>query len=216
MAERDSMDSDDEGGSRNILSTLIKVDFTYITSTWLGRVKLLELIFVTLAGIILPSTIGFFFTRYSFFTFIVWTSFMYIFIDIMLHLTSLWLHLPKTCRSSAILIFPVSIGAVSFLIGSSLIASSVDILVGPRKNRSICSAVFGFVVMILFVIEAILHLQTTKDGEREEPRFLGERNSSLRNSGVQISMPVDRSNNDPPPYERTQNDPKGTYEGRFL
>ena len=194
-----------------IFGGMIKLDASYF-NTWLGRVKILELIFITLAGCILPSVIGVFFTRYSFYTFIVWTAFMYIVADVMLHITSLWRLLPGMCTSSAILMYPVLIGALAFLLGSSLVASVSDQLhTSSRETRSGLSSACGFITMILFLIEAFLHYR--QQNQSYEPTV-----SNNTNGGGQviISMPVNRDEEHPPPYTAQHATPAGSYTGDFV
>lgn len=205
MRETDPInDSDDDERAatpRDILQTIIKIDFSYILNTWIGRLKLIEFICVTFAGIILPSVIGVFFTRYSFYTFIIWTSFMYIFIDLLLHVTSLWKFLPKTCRSPSILIYPLLIGALAFLIGSALVASSSDLLPGSRATRSGISSAFGFITMVCYIAEAVLHHLSTRENQSRGGGHTAEIQRRSSPAGV-ISMPINRNGGDyPPPYD---------------
>ena len=206
MDDSDSLAGDHERPRHNVLNTMINIDFTYVTNTWLGRVKLAQLICVTLAGCILPSVIGWYFTRFSFFTFVVWTSFMYIVVDLVLHITSLWRRLPSLLRMSDIWIYPVLIGALAFLISSALILSVADLHPGSRGSRIGVSGAFGLFTMVLFLIEAYLHYKNSKTNNNnadEEQPSLG---------GRTISMPVTRVDDDPPSYKESGHaTPVGSY-----
>ena len=138
-----------------IISTMIQLNFSYVTSTWFGRVKFLQLISCLLAGCLLPSAIGAFFTRFSFYTFVIWTCFMYIFIDLFVHVTSLSRMLPGFCRTSDIMMYPLFIGALTLFLTCSLVAGVADYFVSSsRETRTGFSVAFGFVLMLLFLVEA--------------------------------------------------------------
>jgi len=129
-------------------------------NSWIGRIKVLQFFFVLLAGAILPSvTNGFLFSRYAFFVFIVWTSFMYIVIDLFLHLTGLHSSVPKSLASPALLLTLLSLGFFLFLISSSLIVSASSSLEGSQDVTSILAATCGFIVMALFAAEGVIRLR---------------------------------------------------------
>lgn len=202
-------DEIEENRRRRILNGMIVFDLSYVTDTWLGRVKFFELIFITLAGCILPSVIGVFFTRFSFYTFVVWTSFMYISLDLILHVTSLWRRMPKLCTSSDILLYPVLMGALAFMISSCLVASVADHFPGSRGTRCGLSAAFGFLTMLLFLIEAFLHYRNIPhNNNNDEDEEEGERT---------ISGPIFRGTEHPPPYTHQDRDLSAAPErGVFL
>ena len=190
-----------------IFSGMIKIDVSYF-NTWLGRVKILELLIITFAGCILPSVIGVFFTRYSFYTFVVWTGFMYIVVDLLLHVTSLWQRLPDMLTSSTVLFYPVLIGALAFLLSSSLVASVSDQLYPrSRATRSGISSACGLITTVLFLIESFLHYKN--QNECNELRVPNTTNGGER---VIISGPIRGELENPPPYTEDH----GTYRGEFV
>lgn len=152
-----------------IIGTMIQLNFSYVTSTWFGRVKFLQLISCLLAGCLLPSAIGAFFTRFSFYTFVIWTCFMYIFIDLFVHVTSLSRMLPGFCRTSDIMMYPLFIGALTLFLTCSLVAGVADYFVSSsRETRTGFSVAFGFVLMLLFLVEAFLHYKRARNGGRDD------------------------------------------------
>jgi len=203
MEEEESLSTSAHTGTaaRHFLREMIVVDVTYLTGpAWFGRVKLLQFIFVTLAGILTPSVPnGLLFSRYAFFVFIVWTSFMYISLDLLLHLTSLWRRLPPLMTSSAILVFPLLIGVVVFLIGSSLIASATHTLLGAQNTTSALSATCGFIVMVLYAVEVFLHFQAVQK-ERAPPPAAPLVNPA-RNRPISHPVTLEAANPYPPPYK---------------
>ena len=230
------MRGEEEGGldPSSIFGTLIKLDFHYAIGTWFGRVKLLQLIFSMLAGCLLPSAIpGVFFTRFAFYTFVIWTCFMYIFVDLFAHVTSLSKLLPDCCRKTDIMMYPLFIGALTLLLICSLVASVADISVsGDRATRTGFSVAFGFMLMLLFLLEAFLHYKRARNDGRDveitcfpisvSGRSLtdgGNNNSDIVNGNtpprggrnIVISRPTtayEKPDQSPPPYHET------TLEGR--
>jgi len=139
-------------------------------------VKILQFFFVLGAGILLPSIPnGFIFPRYAFFVFIVWTSFMYIVIDLFLHLTGLWESLPKALTSPVVLCSLLGLGCFMFLISSTLVAAASSTLTtSSDKVTSILAAICGLVSMILLGIELGIRLKDfirrRKEASEEEDR----------------------------------------------
>jgi len=169
--ERESLAGERSHDPSTVFATLIKFDFNYITKTWIGRVKLAQLICCILAGCILPTTIAFYFTRFSFYTFVIWTCFMYIFIDILIHVTSIAKLAPDFCRTTDIMMYPLFIGALTLLLSASLVASVTDIHHGSRATRIGFSAFFGLILMALFLFEAFLQYRRARNNGVEPPLF---------------------------------------------
>ena len=241
-SDNDSMVSRSHDPSA-VIGSVIKLDFNYITGTWFGRVKFLQLIFCMLAGCLLPSAIGAFFTRFSFYTFVIWTCFMYISIDLFVHVTSLSRMLPDFCRTTDIMMYPLFIGALTLLLTCSLVAGVADYFrSSSRETRTAFSVAFGFVLMMLFLVEAFLHYKRARNGGRDITcsipgistgrRVPNHDNEDLENGNIPrggrnivISRPTTafKNGNDqaPPPYQETTNNvagggmavPLGSYGG---
>lgn len=202
MEEEEALSSSgDSRARRQFLREMIIVDLSYLTGpSWFGRVKILQFLFVILAGIMTPSvTNGFLFSRYAFFVFIVWTSFMYISLDLLLHLTSLWRRLPQLMTASAILVFPLIVGVVVFLIGSSLIASASHTLRGSQYTTSALSATCGYFVMILYGVEAYLHFKLMNSESQGTTPAVNLH--PARNRPISHPVTVEIVNPYPPPYK---------------
>ena len=152
-----------------LVCTSLKLDTSYF-SEWIGRIKLLQLLFVTLSGCLAPSVVGAFFTRFSFFIFIIWTTFMYICLDIILHMLMLWQRFPKVFPLSPILMLLDLVAAIVWMITSSLIASVSYILPGNSHVLSALSCSCGFFTMVTFFAEAYLRLYTEKYGKKDSPK----------------------------------------------
>lgn len=134
-----------------------------------GKLKVAELIATFLAGVILPGTVYGHEGVFSFFDFVVWTSFINILIDLLLHLFSIWNHIMYVCRAPEVYVALCSIATAAFLLASALLAGfshySVD------ATRAGVSAFFGFLCMCLFGAEAFfVHLAAYRRGKRENVR----------------------------------------------
>lgn len=213
-----------------VFSTMIKFDFAYITSSWFGKVKLTQFIVCLLAGCVLPSAVPAFFTRFSFYTFVIWTSFMYITIDLAIHVTSLSKLLPDFCRTSDLMMYPLFIGSLALLVSCSLVASVAELYyTGARVGytssytvRTGFSAAFGFILMILFLIEAYLYYHRARNGGQENRTRSSSQDSDFENVNLRggrnivISQPVMKGSIEhPPPYDNQNKGgaaiPVGTY-----
>lgn len=209
------MDDDSETGSLNqppsshtVISSMIKFNFAYVTNTWFGRLKVMELLSAMLAGCILPSVIGVFFTRYSFYTFVIWTCFMYIFIDLFIHVTSLARLLPRSCAAakSGIMMYLLIIGAIALLISCSLVAGVANYHYLINSTQTGVSLFFGYLLMVLFLIESYLHhKESTKpprgDGDDDDGDI--DDTDSHRRMRLEISGPIYKPQDNPPPYRAT-------------
>ena len=205
--DSDSFRSEEEEeqppSAQAMISSLIKIDSNYVTSTWIGRVKVIQMLCAILAGCILPSAIGIFFSRYSFYTFVIWTCFMYIFLDFFLHVTSLVRLIPNKETYAPVLMYLLAIGALCLLISASLVASAADFQLNGwtqsthNKNRTIFSAIFGYIVMALFIVEIVLRYQLAKNPPTES----NKRSADIeRQKRIEISGPIYKPTDIPPPY----------------
>lgn len=202
MDEDSDVDSIDQEqpSVQTMISSVIKVDFSYITASWIGRLKVMELLCTILAGCILPSVIGVFFTRFSFYVFVIWTSFMYIIIDLFVHVTGLTRLLPKNAMSGVVM-YLLIIAAVTLLISCSLVAGVADY--NPLKGHAMrtgCSAFFGYLLMVLFIVESVLRYRETKN-----PQGLphGSNSHLDRQTRIEISGPIYKPSDPPPAYSGT-------------
>ena len=177
---------------------MLTFDPSYITASWNGRIKLAQFICSLLCGCILPNVVGNFFTRYAFFTFVIWTTFIYITIDLALNLSSACRYIPATMRAPDVMIYPVLIAALLFLLCSSLIAGIADI--SGRHAASGVAATIGFVLMGLFIAEAAIHFLAIRNAR--SPQQGGP--VSANGNRIIIGMPSTRTEShllpDPPPY----------------
>ena len=147
----------------------IKWNGSYVRDEWQGRIKVAEILCSFLAGVILPYSVYYYPSRFSFFSFVTWTSFINAVIDLILHLTSLWERLIYICRAPEVYMVLDAIATFAFLLGSSLIAHAANL--SGHTGNSGASAFFGFLCMILFGIEGFIHFQRWRQGrsDRQNP-----------------------------------------------
>ena len=144
-------------------------DPSYVRDEWAGRLKVAELIATFLAGVIVPSIIYGHGGVFTFFDFVVWTSFINIVIDLFLHLFSLWNHIMYICRAPEVYVALCAVASCSFLLSSALLAGysgySYD------STRAGVSSFFGFLCMIMFGVEAyFIHFTAYRRGKMQNVR----------------------------------------------
>ena len=148
---------------------VFKWDPSYVRYEWGGRLKVAEAICTFLAGVILPSTVYGHGGIFSFFDFVVWTSFINILIDLFLHLFSFWNHIMYICRAPEVYVALCSIACFSFMLSSALVAGFSNYSVEP--TRAGFSALFGFICMVMFGVEAFfVHFTAFRRGKRQNVR----------------------------------------------
>ena len=213
-SEAESMDQAMNEGTSPL--SLLKFDPSYVVETWPGRLKVAQFFAVLLCGCLLPSSATYFFSRYAFFTFVIWTSFIYITIHLALHLSSLAKLLPDAVKAPGIIIFPVLIAALLFLLCSSLIAGVADI--SGAATLSWLSALLGLLTMALFIAEGVLYfldIRASQQSNEEVPtsptsgRMVPQNPDVAGNTlptapgGIIIGMPAVRTGDpvDPPAYD---------------
>lgn len=142
---------------------------SYVVDELGGKLKVAEAIGTFLAGVILPSSVYCKGGVFSFFDFVVWTSFINIMIDLFLHLFSLWNHILYVCRAPEVYVALCSIASFSFMLSSALLAGFSSCSV--NQTRAGVSALFGFLCMCIFGVEAyFVHFATYRRGKRQNVR----------------------------------------------
>ena len=144
-------------------------DPSYVRDEWAGRLKVAEMIATFLAGVILPSLVYGHGGVFTFFDFVVWTSFINILIDLFLHLFSLWNHIMYICRAPEVYVALCAVACFSFLLSSALVAGYSNYSYG--RTRAAVSAFFGFLCMCMFGVEAFfIHFQAYRRGKMQNVR----------------------------------------------
>ena len=152
----------------------INFSLDYITKTWVGKLKVAELVFTLLGGAC-GSSIGCReFNRcgcspkFGFFDFVAWTAFINALIVMIIHLVGLWDRLLWIFRHPAVHTVLCLLAVVGFLIGSSLAASvAAADWCSTSKSTAGAAAFFGFVCLVLFAVECFLHFKEYRSMQSE-------------------------------------------------
>ena len=151
----------------------INFSLDYITKTWVGKLKVAELVFTLLAGACGSSVDCYYGNtcgcspKMGFFDFVAWTAFINALIDMIIHLLGLWDRLLWIFRHPAVHTVLCLVAVVGFLIGSSLAASAAKDWCATSSTTVGAAAFFGFVCLVLFAVECFLHFEEYRSMQSE-------------------------------------------------
>ena len=165
----------------------ITFSLDFITKTWMGKLKVAEVVFTLLTGACSSSVLSYYecncAPRFSFLDCIAWIAFINALIDMIIHLLGLWERIVWIDRHPAVLLVFNLLAVVCFLICSSLAASCAKYRCVTSKSTAGAAAFFGFVCFTLFAVEAFLHFRIYKSiqdearqqspGETNPPDYIG-------------------------------------------
>jgi len=153
-----------EGGDQQT-EPCIKWDPWYVKQGWKGRLKILEIIGSFIAAVSLP--IDETATRYTFFRIVAWTAFLFAFIDLVLHLSSLWQRVHPVLKAPEALMSFAALTGFLFLIASGLLADLT-----PRSQHvdaNTLALVSGFFAAAFYGVETLLHFLVFRTSEPAFP-----------------------------------------------
>ncbi|XP_032231483.2 uncharacterized protein LOC116614507 [Nematostella vectensis] len=149
---------------------LIKIDFEWIKTTF-GKLLIAELLLCFLCGACASSVVSWANSgcpgRMGFLDFVAWTAFLNLLIDLILRILGLWSRIHWVFHHPMLHLILSLLAVLGFLIGSSLSASCAKASLTRNHGAAAAGAVFGFVCLILFSIEAFLHFRRYKNMEAE-------------------------------------------------
>ena len=152
----------------------INFSLDYITKTWVGKLKVAELVFTLLGGACGSSIRCRELNscdcspKFGFFDFVAWTAFINALIVMIIHLVGLWDRLLWIFRHPAVHTVLCLLAVVGFLIGSSLAASvAAADWCSTSKSTAGAAAFFGFVCLVLFAVECFLHFMEYRSMQSE-------------------------------------------------
>ena len=175
------MAAQEDGKSEDVS---INISLDYITETWVGKLKVAELVF-TLVGAVCGSLVECHdrcgcSRKMGFFDFVAWTAFINVLIDMMIHVLGLWdtIHvlwlwdkLLWIFRHPAVYTVLCFLAVVGFLIGSSVAASATENRCSSSSAAVGAAVFFGFVCLVLFAVECFLHFkESQKHAKRSSSR----------------------------------------------
>ena len=163
-----------EGGDRD---QLINISFSFLTDTWLGRLKIVELVLTLICGACAASIVsyGACVSHFGFLDFVAWTAFINLLIDLFIRILGLWERLYWIFRHPALMLLLCGVACVGFLIGGSLAASCAKRpKVGDQLSTAGAAAAFAFFSLGAFAVDAFIHFQKYRSMEAEAKRQSSE------------------------------------------
>lgn len=140
---------------------LLEFDDMYVKKYWDGRLKVMECITTFIAAVSLPEGIDDYYkSRFIFFRVVSVVAFAFIALDLFLHLCSLWNTLPRSITNPKIFVVLSGLATIGFLISSGLVVVLADIT--TDEQRTLIACFFGFISMLLFGVEMVLHCMKVK------------------------------------------------------
>ena len=149
------------------------LNFEFFRDTWVGRLKIAELLFGLLAAALVPVTVYEHGAGFGFMSFVAWTAFICTLVDCFLHLIrDIWEKLVFVRDHPEIHLVLCALGTLGICLGSVIVLAIATYAEEPSMARA--SGFFGFFFMIALGIEAFLHFQSYKQ-KVEERRERQER-----------------------------------------
>lgn len=143
--------------SKRRLVDVIKFNDLYIRKYWDGRLKALEGLSTLIACLLLPPDYQYYHPRFIFFRFITATCVIFVTIDLLLHLSSLWQRLPKFLIMSNVLMLFNILAAMALAACCTLVVGVAEFS-GASESDTLTACVAGFAAMLFFGMESFLHL----------------------------------------------------------
>ena len=141
------------------------LDFPFLYGTWTGRFKIAEFFTSLLAGALVPRTMYRHVGGFSFMSFVAWTTFIFVIVDIILHLVRLWDKLVFLHTYPQVLVCLCFLGAVSFFV-ASLVELGVS-QYAQHPGLGYASAVFGLMCAAILAVECYYHYRAYMERQQE-------------------------------------------------
>ena len=141
------------------------LDFPFLYGTWTGRFKIAEFFTSLLAGALVPRTVYRHVGGFSFMSFIAWTTFLSVIVDIVLHLVRVWDKLVFVHTYPEVLVCLCFLGAVSFFVASLVELGVSQYTHDPGLGYA--SAVFGLLCAAVLAVECYYHYRDYMERRQE-------------------------------------------------
>jgi heme exporter protein D len=152
------------------------LNLEFFRDTWVGRLKIFELLFCLITAALVPASVYGHEAGFGFMSFVAWTAFICTLIDCFLHLIrDIWEKMVLLREHPEIYMVLCLLATIGLCLGSIIELAVANYAEDPHLARA--SGVFGFLVMLAFVIEAFLHFQSFKQ-KVEERRERQERSGT--------------------------------------
>ena len=141
------------------------LDFKYLYTSWVGRFKIGEFFSSLLTGALVPGTVYKHGSGFSFISFVAWTTFINVVIDIILHLVRVWEKLIFIHSYPQVMVCLCFLGSVSLLVASLLEIGISQYAEHPALGYA--SAIFGFMCCFLLAAECFIHYRSYREKQQQ-------------------------------------------------
>lgn len=141
------------------------LDFKYLYTSWNGRFKIVEFFTSLLAGALVPVTVENYAGGFSFVSFVAWTTFINVVLDIILHLVRVWEKLVFVRSYPQVLVCLCFLGSVSLFV-----AAIVEIAISQYAEDpglGYASAIFALICCSVLALECFVHYQNYREKQRQ-------------------------------------------------
>lgn len=142
------------------------LDFKYLYLTLSGRLKIAEFITSLLAGALVPSTVYKHAAGFSFVSFVAWTTFINVVLDIILHLVRVWEKLLFVSRYPQVLVCLCFLGSISLFVAGIVEISISKYAKYPGLGYA--SAFFALACCALLAVECFYHYRRYRDAQHQK------------------------------------------------
>lgn len=159
------------------------LDIQYLTSTWVGRLKIAQFFTSLLAGALVPPTVSKHAAGFSFMSCVAWSTFINVVIDIILHLVRLWDKLLFVGTYPQVLVCLCFLGSVSFFV-AALVEVGIS-QYAEHPGLGYASAIFGLMCCVLLAVECSLHYRRYREKQQERAVEMRSRAGGDGSAGIQ-------------------------------
>lgn len=141
------------------------LDFQYLYTSWVGRFKIAEFFTSLLAGAFVPRTVYRHVGGFEFMSFVAWTTFINVIIDIILHLVRVWEKLVFIHTYPQVLVCLCFLGSVSLFV-----AALVEIGISQYAEYpglGYASAVFALICCSVLAVECFVHYRSYREKQQQ-------------------------------------------------
>jgi hypothetical protein len=137
------------------------LDFKYLYTSWVGRLKIAEFFTSLLAAALVPHTVSKHSGGFDFMSFVAWTTFINVVIDIILHLVRVWEKLIFIHSYPQVMVCLCFLGSVSLLVASLVELGLSQYAEDPGLGYA--SAIFGLMCCLLLAFECFIHYRSYRE-----------------------------------------------------
>ena len=141
------------------------LDFEYLYNSWVGRFKIAEFFTSLLAGALVPRTVYKHVAGFEFMSFVAWTTFINVVIDIILHLVRVWEKLVFIHTYPQVMVCLCFLGSISLLIGGLVEVGISQYAADPGLGYA--STMFALICSVVLAMECFNHYRSYRDKQHQ-------------------------------------------------